>query len=242
MKKWQTIVLLATLLIIGYFVVASGQMLWPFVSTQSDEVEIDIPCSADEPIGHHPDGSEIWYRPDDRVDDSLCTEDGWIYDPLPDEEVEEVIEEDTSSALDEESPEENDEEVKVDEPVAESGCPPARDIGPWAPNNGLGEDFEVTCNETNCVATHIQLWWPAGSGQEWDTQEISVFLPPGLSIEVQDGAGRGWEYALSCSLEEIESQMVADNDRRSNDTSYFGRVDIDDLIDTGLVVVRFDRR
>lgn len=131
---------------------------------------------------------------------------------------------------------------EIEEPVAESGCPPARDLGPWAPNNGLGEDFEVTCNETNCVGTHIQLWWPAGSGQEWGTQEISVFLPPGLSIEVQDGAGRGWEYALSCSLEEIESQVAADNIRRSDDTSYFGRVDIEDLINTGLVVVRFDRR
>lgn len=124
----------------------------------------------------------------------------------------------------------------------ETECAPAHELGPWAPNNGLGEDFEVTANETVSSGVHIQLWWPAGSGQEWEKKEISTFLPPGLSVEVQDGAGRGWEYALSCSQDEINSQMAADHERRSTDTSYFGVVDIDDLIATGLVVVRFDRR
>lgn len=114
MKKWQTIALLGTLLIVGFFIVASVQNLWPFTSTQSDEVEIDIPCSADEPIGYHPDGSEIWYRPDDRVDDSLCTEDGWIYDPLPDEEVEEAIEE---SVEPDDTEKEEVVEVEVGKPV-----------------------------------------------------------------------------------------------------------------------------
>lgn len=126
------------------------------------------------------------------------------------------------------------------EPAAE--CPQARELGPWAPNNGVGETFEVTANEEVSAGVHVQLWWPGGSGQAWGEQEISVFIPAGLSIEVQDGAGRGWEYALSCLVAEIQAQMDADHARRQTDTSYWGFVDIDDLIATGLVVVRFDRR
>lgn len=125
---------------------------------------------------------------------------------------------------------------------AASECPTAKDLGPWAPNNGVGEDFEVTANETVSAGVHVQLWWPAGSGQAWGTQEISVFVPSGLSIEVQDGAGKGWEYALTCSMEEIQFQMDADHARRTTDTSYYGVVDVDKLIQTGLVTVRFDRR
>jgi len=128
------------------------------------------------------------------------------------------------------------------EEVDDPDCPPARELGPWAPNNGLGEDFEVTANETVSTGVHIQLWWPAGSSQDWDKQEISTYLPPGLSVEAQDGAGRGWEYGLGCSIEFINEQMEADAQRRETDTSYYGQVDIDDLIETGLVVVRFDRR
>jgi hypothetical protein len=122
------------------------------------------------------------------------------------------------------------------------GCGKAADLGPWAPVNGVGETFEVTCNENVCSGTHVQLWWPGGSGQVWDKKEISVLIPSGLSIEVEHGAGRGWEYPLGCSLEEIQRQILADNSRRSTDTAFYGQVKIDDLIKTGLVVVRFDRR
>ena len=127
--------------------------------------------------------------------------------------------------------------------VSDGFCPPAKDLGPWAPNqDGSGENFEVTCNEQICVMTHVQLWWPAGSDEEWGTKEISVRVPAGLSIEVLRGAGKGFEYASSCSLGEIQDQIVADNARRETDTSFYGQVDIDDLIEIGLVTVRFDRR
>lgn len=126
--------------------------------------------------------------------------------------------------------------------VQVQGCPPAMDLGPWAPNDGLGENFEVTANETVSAGVHIQLWWPGGTNQPWGTEEISVLVPSGLSIEVQDGAGRGWEYPLGCPADEIERQIAADNARRETDTAYYGRVEIDTLIKTGLIVVRFDRR
>lgn len=125
--------------------------------------------------------------------------------------------------------------------IPAEGRTPAADLGPWAPG-GVGETFEVTCNETVCAGTHVQLWWPAGSHQKWEKQEISVFIPAGLSIEVQQGAGRGWEYPLSYTIDEINAQISADNTRRSTDTSFYGQVDIDTLIQTGLVKVRFDRR
>jgi hypothetical protein len=122
-------------------------------------------------------------------------------------------------------------------------CPMAADLGPWAPNaDGTGENFEITCNETVCETTHAQLWWPQGSGQEWGTDEVSVEIPAGLSVEVQQGAGKGFEFSSSCSVKEIRDQIKADNDRRSTDTSFYGQVDIDDLIEMGLVKVRFDRR
>lgn len=139
--------------------------------------------------------------------------------------------------------------LTAEQPEADTGsaeaaeCPQAADLGPWAPSApGVGETFEVTANETVSAGVHVQLWWPGGSGQAWGTQEISVFLPPGLSIEVQDGAGHGWEYVLSCSMEEIQSQMDADHERRTGDTNYYGVVDVDALLATGLVVERFDRR
>ncbi len=131
---------------------------------------------------------------------------------------------------------------KVPEAPAQSQPLVARDLGPWAPNGNNGETFEVTCNELNCEATHVQLWWPAGSNQPWGTKEISVFIPAGLSIEVQLGAGKGFEYPLGYLLANIHAEIAADNARRDTDTSFFGTVDIDDLIKTGLVIVRFDRR
>jgi hypothetical protein len=132
--------------------------------------------------------------------------------------------------------------VTATKEVVEPECPQAAELGPWAPNNGIGEDFEVTANEQVSSGVHVQLWWPAGSNQEWEKKEISVFIPPGLSVEVQDGAGRGWEYNLTCSQEQINTQMDADHLRRAEDTNYWGIVDIDKLIETGLAKVRFDRR
>lgn len=121
-------------------------------------------------------------------------------------------------------------------------CPPAQQVGPWTPVGGKGTNFEVTCNEEICAGTHVQLWWPGGSGKEWGEKEISVLVPPGLSIEVKRGAGTAWVYAVECFAEEIEKQITADNERRAVDTAYFGRVSIDDLIASGLAEVRFDRR
>ncbi|MFC1710188.1 hypothetical protein ACFL0F_00825 [Patescibacteria group bacterium] len=129
-----------------------------------------------------------------------------------------------------------------DKPAVSSGsCPQASNLGPWAPS-GVGENFEVTCNETVCRATHVQLWWPGGSGQDWGDKEISVIVPPGLSIDVLNGGGKGWEYALSCSMDEINRQVQADHERRKTDTDFYGEVDVDFLIEKRLAKVRFDRR
>ena len=125
--------------------------------------------------------------------------------------------------------------------IPDPGCFQARGLGPWAPD-GQGENFEVTCNETNCSGVHVQLWWPGGSGQDWGENEISVYIPPGLSIRVKSGGGRGWEYPSECFFRQIEDEILADNARRITDTNFYGRVDIDELLTTELVEVRFDRR
>lgn len=131
-------------------------------------------------------------------------------------------------------------------------CGQARDLGPWAPNaDGSGETFEVTASQNDSVGVVLGLWWPGGVPEievndqtmgGWGTKEVTTFIEPGLSVEVQAGAGRGFDYPLGCSAVEIDAQMEAHMEQRADDTSYHGFVEIEELIELGLVEVRFDRR
>jgi len=126
-------------------------------------------------------------------------------------------------------------------------CGQARDLGPWAPVNidGTlrGENFEVTANAETSAGVWIQLWWPNGTTLFGiGTREVHTFVSPGLSIEVQAGAGRGFDFERGCSIEEIRLQGEADMRRRSDDTSFAGFVDVDDIVEMGLARIRFDRR
>lgn len=131
-------------------------------------------------------------------------------------------------------------------PVADS-CPQARDLGPWAPAaDGKGETFEVTASDQGAsnlssAGVVLGLWWPAGN-TSWNTQEITTFIPRGMSVTVISGAGRGWDYEARCASADVQSQMQDHMSARKNDTAYFGYVSLEDLISAGLVEVRFDRR
>lgn len=135
------------------------------------------------------------------------------------------------------------EELEVEEApsaVVAVGCEQARDLGPWAPD-GRGETFEVTATVADSAGIVLGLWWPHG-GTPWGNAEITSFVPPGLSIEVQAGGGRGFDYPLGCSQKEIWGQMNAHIDARVEDTHYYGFIEVDELIRLGLVEVRFDNR
>jgi len=124
----------------------------------------------------------------------------------------------------------------------QTGCPQARDLGPWAPNaDGSGETFEVTSTLGDSAGIVLGLWWPHGQ-TGWQNKEVTTFVDPGLSIEVQNGAGRGFDYPLGCAQTEIDRQMQAHMSQRAQDTQYHDFVDVDELIRLGLVRVRFDRR
>ncbi len=113
-------------------------------------------------------------------------------------------------------------------------CPPAADLGPWAPTGGQGETFEVTA--TNGPVS-LQLWWPHGN-TPWGNQEVHTLLDTGRSIEVLHGAGRGWHYVGGCDSAELKRQMDLDATNRSHDTRYHGVVSVDELINLGLVCDR----
>lgn len=121
-------------------------------------------------------------------------------------------------------------------------CGQARDLGPWAPSsNGIGETFEVTATLDDSTGIVLGLWFPDGN-TPWGQKEITTFIEPGLSIEVQNGAGRGFDYPVGCSSSEVDSQLADHMVQRKLDTNYNGYVDVDELIRLGLVKVRFDRR
>lgn len=121
-------------------------------------------------------------------------------------------------------------------------CGQARDLGPWAPDSFRnGETFEVTASKGDSAGVVLGLWWPNGN-PDWGTKEVTTFVPPGLSVTVLSGAGRGWDYPQGCSEGEVARQMSDHMDQRAEDTNYHGFVLVDDLIEEGLVEVRFDRR
>jgi len=121
-------------------------------------------------------------------------------------------------------------------------CGQARDLGPWAPtSDGIGETFEVTSTLDDSTGIVLGLWFPDGN-TPWGQKEITTFIEPGLSIEVQNGAGRGFDYPVGCSTSEVDSQLADHMVQRKLDTKYNGFVDVDELIRLGLVKVRFDRR
>jgi len=145
-------------------------------------------------------------------------------------------------------------EMATPESVEEvEGCGQARDLGPWAlSEDGKMVDFEVTAGDDSAGVV-LGLWW-SGRGVTsvieinerkiggWGTDEITTFVPRGLSIRVPKGAGRAWDFPDDCSQAEVERQMQAHIQERKDDTNYHGEVDVDDLIRLGVVEVRFDRR
>jgi hypothetical protein len=121
-----------------------------------------------------------------------------------------------------------------------------RDLGPWAPTGNLGETFEITGSDQgsdtqSSAGVVVGLWWPAGNAP-WGLQEITTIVPRGLSVSVEKAAGRGWDYEQVCGVSAVYTEASRHGSERKNDTSYFGFVDIDDLIDMGLVEIRHDRR
>ncbi|MCE7898181.1 MAG: hypothetical protein DPW11_00495 [bacterium] len=137
------------------------------------------------------------------------------------------------------------------QPANSAYCGQARDLGPWAPSNGAGETYEVTASNDSAGIV-LDVWFPGGvpetvtiGGQKvsgWGKKEITTFIPTGLSVDVVNGAGRGWDYESSCLFAEVQRQMQAHMSQRMQDTSYFSFVSVDDLIANGLLRVRFDRR
>lgn len=132
------------------------------------------------------------------------------------------------------------------QPTGSGNCPQARDLGPWAPSRGQGEDFEVTASDApesnrGSAGVVLGLWFPHGQ-TSWGVDEVTTFVPRGLSITVIDGAGRGWDYEGRCPLAEIKDQLNQHMRDRRGDTKYHGFVHIDELIRLELVTVRFDRR
>lgn len=126
-------------------------------------------------------------------------------------------------------------------------CPQARDLGPWAPTaNGVGLQFEVTASDSSVqpagsAGVVLGLWWPHGN-TPWGNKEVTTFLARGLSIEVQNGAGRGWDYEGSCPADLVQTELKQHMVDRPGDTSYHSFVEVDELVRMKLVVVRFDRR
>lgn len=117
-----------------------------------------------------------------------------------------------------------------------------QELGPWAPgSDGSANNFEVTCNETVCVAALVDLWWPGGQ-TPWGTAEIQTLVPAGLSIEALAAAGRGWEYPVGYSTDVLLDELIDHMARRERDTNHFGFVSVDTLLELGLVDLRFDWR
>lgn len=116
----------------------------------------------------------------------------------------------------------------------------AQPRGPWAPS-GQGENFEVTCNESNCSFVKLQVWFPH-SQTPWGQKEVHVLVPAGLSILVINGGGAAWEYPIGFNQAEFAMHFAADSARRNSDTSFAGIKTVDDLVKLGLVQIRFDRR
>lgn len=121
-------------------------------------------------------------------------------------------------------------------------CPPAEQLGPWAPGAfGEGETFEITAARG---WVHASLWWPSGktpSGTDipWGNKEVSVLLPKGTSIEVRNGAGTAWDYPAECSDAEVARQRNAYlGDRPRYTPNWYGAIELQQLLDLGVVVRR----
>lgn len=120
-------------------------------------------------------------------------------------------------------------------------CPPAEQLGPWAPTNGRGEDFEVTAHAGPLV---LSLYWPQGklpNGQpiDWGIDEVVVLLQQGTSIQVWNGAGTGFQYAASCPQAEVQRQLNGYlTDRPRYTAHWHGLVTLDELLRLGLVTNR----
>lgn len=122
--------------------------------------------------------------------------------------------------------------------VQADGCPPAEQIGPWAPSaSGEGETFEVTASRG---PVHLSAWWPHGR-TPWGQAEVSTVLEPGTSIEAHNGAGTAWDYPEECARPEFDRQVEKYRSVRPRDTRFHGAVALDELMRLGLVRERRPR-
>lgn len=120
-------------------------------------------------------------------------------------------------------------------PMASGACPPAEQLGPWAPDSdGRGETFEISAARG---WVHTSLWWPNGN-TPWGNQEISTTLQPGTSITVLNGSGTAWDYPGECPVEEVQRQVAAYRQERGKWTRFYGAVELDELLSLGLVEIR----
>lgn len=119
--------------------------------------------------------------------------------------------------------------------LAEGACPPAEQLGPWAPSStGQGETFEVSAARG---PVHLSVWWPDGN-TPWGNQEVSVVLEPGVSIAVINGSGTAWDYPAECVRAEFERQVATYRVERQKWTKFAGAVELDELLSLGLVELR----
>lgn len=139
--------------------------------------------------------------------------------------------------------------VAAAKPTAEAipGCPPAEQLGPWAPSaSGEGETFEFT-NHRGML--HMSLRWPSGKNPKgealpWGDAEVSVALKTrGKSYEAINGAGTGWDYPPECPEPEFDRQVAAyRGPDRPPYTNFHGGVGIEELLRLGVVRERVVRR
>lgn len=120
------------------------------------------------------------------------------------------------------------------------GCPPAEQLGPWAPSaSGEGETFEFTNHRGSL---HMSLWWPHGK-TPWGQKEVSVAIEErGTSYEAVNAAGTGWDYPSECPTEEFKKQVEKYRTERPPYSDFHGAVELKQLLDLGLVRNRLPRR
>ena len=117
-----------------------------------------------------------------------------------------------------------------------------------------GQEFERTKPEGRkrilILGDSVVLGWgveyedtfPCLLHNMYGPEENIEVIPAGVSVDVINAGGDGTEYSLSCSFEQIMAEMTAHASRRAQDTSFYGLVTLEHLVELGLVDVRYDRR
>lgn len=83
-------------------------------------------------------------------------------------------------------------------------------LGPWMPIDGQGQNVTLV---TGDGYIHADFWQPNGTIKS-GYDEVSVLLEPNVTVTVIGVAGQGWKYSSGCTLDEINSQLLAHQERR----------------------------